>query len=167
METKVISNDVMFAEVKKFISEGSSVEIRVKGNSMNPFLASGRDTIVLSPVIMEDLVPGAFVLGRDSFGRWVAHRIVKVAEDYVILNGDGNFIKATERVEKSDILAQVTGFVRKGRRCSTDGFSWKAYSAYWKVAGALHIGSWSLRRVHLGIWRRLNSSYILKPTANK
>lgn len=167
METKVISNDVMFAEVGKLIAEGRSVEIRVKGNSMNPFMVSGRDTIVLSPFAEDDLVPGAFVLGRDSYGRWVAHRIVEVADTYVLMNGDGNFQTTVEKVAKADVLAIVTGYVRNGKRGSMDGFAWKAYSAYWKIAGALRVGSWSLRRVHLGIWRRLHPSYILKNNCNQ
>jgi len=161
METKVISNDIMFAEVARLISEGRSVEIRVKGNSMNPFLASGRDCIVLSPFIDKDLVPGAFVLGRDTYGRWVAHRLVSVASDHVIMNGDGNFITSTEKMMKTDVLAVVTEYVRDGKRGSTSGRRWKTYSFLWKLAGQIHVGKWSVRRVYLGFWRRLNRSLVI------
>lgn len=167
METKVISNDIMFAEVEKFIAEGRSVEIRVKGNSMNPFLASGRDSIVLSPCSREEIALGSFILGRDSYGRWVAHRVVKICPDHIVLNGDGNFPQALEKMAYSDVLGIVSGYVRKGRRGSTSGMGWKSYSAFWRFAGWLRVGNLSLRRIYLALWRRLNSSYVLKTTENK
>jgi len=162
METKVLDNDVIFPEISKMISEGRSVELRVKGNSMNPFFVSGRDSICLSPVRVEDLKPGMFILGRDSRRVWLAHRIVSVESDHVILNGDGNALDCFEQMPFDGIVAQVSAYVRKGRRGTMDGSAWKAYSTFWRMAGWARIGKWSVRRLVLAAWRRLHPSNVLK-----
>jgi len=159
MKTKLIANETLFTELGKFLTEGRTVELTVKGNSMNPFLMTGRDTIVLAQCSREQIVPGAFVLGKDSFGRWVAHRVTAVEGDVLTLNGDGNFIGSTEKMAVSDVAAIVVGYVRNGKRGTMDGRAWKSYSAFWRFAGKMRIGSWSLRRIILGVWRRLPFSW--------
>jgi hypothetical protein len=50
MPTKQIANDLFFASAEEFLREGRSVELRVKGFSMRPFVRNERDVVVLSPI---------------------------------------------------------------------------------------------------------------------
>lgn len=161
MDTLTISNELMMAEIRKAIAEGKYVQLRCKGNSMNPFLVSGRDSLLLYPFTDEDIVPGAVILGKDVSGRYLVHRIVGVKDDYVILNGDGNFQRSYEKVMKSEILAAVKAVVRKDKQVSFDSRKWRLYSAFWRFAAKLRIGNISLRRVCLSIWRRTHPGLIL------
>ena len=45
-KTRVISNEDYFAEVQRNLREGKEVRIRIKGNSMLPFIKDG-DTVLL------------------------------------------------------------------------------------------------------------------------
>jgi len=161
METRIIDNETMMETVRQFILEGRTVEIRCKGNSMNPFIVSGRDTIMLRPFNASELVPGAVILGRDRYKRYIIHRVAERHEDHVILNGDGNLVTMTERIALDDVIALADSFVVNGRRVSVESRRWRTYSFLWKLLSKPAVGSWSARRIYLGIWRRLHPSYIL------
>ena len=45
-QKKIIPNEVLLPEVARLISEGHTVTLTVRGNSMNPFLVDRRDRIV-------------------------------------------------------------------------------------------------------------------------
>lgn len=151
----------MMETVRQFIMEGRSVEIRCKGNSMNPFIVSGRDSICLRPFDTSELVPGAVILGRDVHKRYIVHRIAEVRDGYVLLNGDGNGVRTRERINDDDVIAVADGFIVKGEKVSTESRRWKAYSRVWNIMSRISVGNWSLRRIYLGFWRRLHPGYIL------
>ena len=62
---RIIPNEVLLPEVARLISEGHTVTLTVRGNSMNPFLVDRRDRIILGPFTDDDLQPGVAVLARD------------------------------------------------------------------------------------------------------
>jgi len=66
---RIIPNEVLLPEVARLISEGHTVTLTVRGNSMNPFLVDRRDRIILGPFTDDDLQPGVAVLARDTNGR--------------------------------------------------------------------------------------------------
>lgn len=49
---RIIPNEVLLPEVARLISEGHTVTLTVRGNSMNPFLVDRRDRIVLGPLLI-------------------------------------------------------------------------------------------------------------------
>ena len=49
---RIIPNEVLLPEVARLISEGHTVTLTVRGNSMNPFLVDRRDRIILGPLPM-------------------------------------------------------------------------------------------------------------------
>ena len=55
--TKTIVKDktTMMEEIRTLISEGKTVSLTVKGNSMNPFIVHLRDQIILGPWKDEDI----------------------------------------------------------------------------------------------------------------
>ena len=143
----VIGKAVMMEEIRGMVSEGMSVTITVKGNSMNPFIVDGRDQITLGPFEESELRRGCVALVRDVRGEYLVHRIISREGDTVILLGDGN-LRATEKALVSEVIAVVRSIERKGRNISTDSFIWRAYSWIWMALKPV-------RKWPLGLWRRL------------
>mgnify|MGYP003463287389 FL=1 len=143
----VIEKAVMMEEIRGMVSEGMSVTISVKGNSMNPFIVDGRDQITLGPFKEGELRRGCVALVRDVRGEYLVHRIISREGDTVILLGDGNLCM-TEKALVSEVIAIVRSIERKGRNISTDSFIWRAYSWIWMALKPV-------RKWPLGLWRRL------------
>ena len=121
----------MMEEIRALISEGKTVKLTVKGNSMNPFLVSMRDQMTLGPWKDEDII----------------HRIIKRDEKTVTLLGDGN-IGFTETATFDNIIGIMYSVTRKGREWASDSFLWRFYSWSWMLLTPV-------RRWLLGLWRRL------------
>ena len=150
METKIrrktVRTELLMGEVERLIGEGMRVTIGVKGNSMRPFLADGRDSITLRPFDPAELRPGMVVLARESeTGRYLIHRIVRRRGDRLLLQGDGNAVQQ-ERAEVGGVVAVACAFGRKGRDYAADGRAWRLYSACWTRIAALRRFLVRLRR---------------------
>lgn len=143
----VIEKAVMMEEIRGMVSEGMSVTISVKGNSMNPFIVDSRDQITLGPFEESELRRGCVALVRDVRGEYLVHRIISREGDIVILLGDGNLCM-TEKALVSEVIAIVRSIERKGRSISTDSFIWRAYSWIWMALKPV-------RKWPLGLWRKL------------
>lgn len=144
---KSIPNEILLPEVARFIEEGHTVTIVVRGNSMNPFLVDRRDRIVLGGFTADDLHPGAAVLARDLTERIVFHRIIHRNGHTLILQGDGNLAQ-TEETSIDQVMGLMTAAIRKDKRYPADGKAWRYYSYWWlKLTPA--------RRWLLAILRRL------------
>ncbi|WP_159730162.1 S24 family peptidase [Sphingobacterium sp. 18053] len=101
-KTRVISNEDYFAEVQRILREGKEVRIRVKGNSMRPFIRDG-DTVLLRAYQGQSLALGSNILAKDK-GKFVFHRFIGKKNDLYILAGDGNLV-LREYVGATDIIA--------------------------------------------------------------
>jgi len=101
-KTRVISNEDYFAEVQRILREGKEVRIRVKGNSMLPFIKDG-DTVLLRAYQGQSLALGSNILAKDK-DKFVFHRFVGKKNNQYILAGDGNLV-LREYVEATDIIA--------------------------------------------------------------
>jgi len=137
----------MMEEIRKLISEGRTVSLTVKGNSMNPFLVSMRDKITLGPWRETDIKKGCVALVKDTRGNYVIHRIIRKDGDTVTLLGDGN-IGMTETAATSDIIGIMYSMTRKGKEWSSQDMIWRLYSWTWMLLTPV-------RRLPLGIWRRI------------
>ena len=144
-----LPNDIFLKDVRELLSEGHTVTLRVRGNSMRPFLEDRRDSIVLTTVTHINI--GDAVLAEIAPGRYVFHRIIAIDGENVTLMGDGN-VNGTEHCTKADIKANALAVVRKGKTYSTDGKRWKRYSALW-------VRLRPLRRWLLAIHRRLPKNW--------
>lgn len=118
-----------------YLSQGKTVRIPLKGNSMRPFLEGEVDSAILTlphrPIIGE---PVLVLLDGE---RWVLHRIIMINGDKVTMLGDGNY--SPEYCSISDIKASVVGFYRKGRNNPDllTGRKWRYYSRLWMAARPL------------------------------
>lgn len=141
-----IPNEKLIPAVAEDVRAGSTVTLRLFGNSMLPFLHDGRDKALLAAPRTPRV--GEPVLAEIAPHRYVLHRVVEVDGDRLTLLGDGNL--SVEQCRKSDIIASVIGFYRKGRArldC-IDGTKWRIYSAVWMSLRPV-------RRFLLAIYRRL------------
>lgn len=137
----------MMEEIRALISEGKTVKLTVKGNSMNPFLVSMRDQMTLGPWKDEDLKKGCVALVKDSRGSYLIHRIIKRDEKTVTLLGDGN-IGFTETATFDNVIGIMYSVTRKGREWASDSLMWRFYSWAWMLLTPV-------RRWPLGLWRKL------------
>ena len=117
-KTIVKDKAVMMEEIRLLISEGKTVSLTVKGNSMNPFFVHLRDQITLGPWKKEDIKKGTVALVKDIKGNYIIHRIIKVEGENVILIGDGN-IGLSEIASFENIIGIMYGITRKGRTYSS------------------------------------------------
>lgn len=145
--TKLIDKAVMMEEIRKMISEGKTVTITLKGNSMNPFIVHLRDQMTLGPWKDEDIRKGTVALVRDIYGNHLIHRIIKREGNKVTLLGDGN-IGITETATMDNVIGIMYAITRKGRTYTPKSLSWRIYSAIWAILTPV-------RRYPLGLWRRI------------
>ncbi|UQA75576.1 S24/S26 family peptidase [Sphingobacterium siyangense] len=101
-EIRVISNEDYFAEVQRILREGKEVRIRVKGNSMRPFIQDG-DTVLLRAYSGPPLPLGSNILAKEN-DKFVFHRFVGKKNGQYILAGDGNLV-LREYIAETDIIA--------------------------------------------------------------
>ena len=147
--TKTIIKDkgIMMEEIRTLVSEGKTVTLTVKGNSMNPFIVHLRDRMTLGPWKDEDIRKGTVALVKDTRGNYVIHRIIRREEDSVTLLGDGN-VGFTETATLDNIIGIMHNIDRKGRIWTSESAMWRLYSWFWMTLTPL-------RRYPLALWRKL------------
>lgn len=137
----------MMEEIRTLISEGKSVTLTVKGNSMNPFIVHMRDRMTLGPWKDEDIKKGTVALVKDIRGNYLIHRIIKKDGHTVTLLGDGN-VGFTETATTDNIIGIMHSIERKNRTWTSESMIWRIYSWVWMALTPL-------RRYPLAIWRKL------------
>lgn len=147
MGTIVKDKGIMMEEIRKLISEGRTVSLTVKGNSMNPLIVHLRDQMTLGPWKDEDIKKGCVALVKDTKGNYLIHRIIKRDKDTVTLIGDGN-VGLYETALLSNIIGTMHSITRKGKVWKADSRKWRLYSWLWMLL-------LPVRRWPLGLWRRL------------
>jgi hypothetical protein len=108
---KVVPNEILLDEVKDLINEGHPVIIKVRGNSMLPFIIGDKDSVRL--IYKASYKVGDIVLAEVSKGHYVLHRIFSMFGNRVTLMGDGN-INIYEHCKISDIVAGVDVIYHNG-----------------------------------------------------
>lgn len=146
----IIPNEVFFSLIMKEINAGNSVKIPSKGNSMLPFIRPEKDIIELSPVNENSIRKGNIVLAKTKETGYVVHRIEKVEPGNITLRGDGN-LTVLETCSIDSIYAEVTCIHRNGKTVSKTSFLWKFAKNLWFTSPFL-------RRIFLGINRRIKKS---------
>lgn len=149
------ANTLYVASVKALIDEDRTVEIPVRGWSMRVFVEHERDKAILAPCQRETLRRGDVVLADAGGETYVLHRIIAIDGDNLTLMGDGN-IAGTESCSRKDVVAIVTGFIRKGRHKPDmlTSRKWRIYSAIW-------VPCLPIRRYLLLAWRVLKRLHIV------
>ena len=123
-------NDTVRVEgaIEEELKRHGSIASRVRGNSMSPFFRHERDAVFLKKCDKE-LKKYDVVLYKNSDGRYVLHRIVKIKDNTLVIRGDNTYIK--EYVEKDEVLAILDTFTRKGKHGGVNDFGYRLYSRLW------------------------------------
>ena len=116
MTNITINNQSFFEGLEDLIAQGKSVQFRLKGRSMQPFILDGCK-ITVAPIKFEDATMGDVVLARWRTG-WILHRVLFKNKNYLFLVGDGNLAQI-EKVNKDDLIAILTTYEGK------DGIAYK------------------------------------------
>ncbi|MBQ6569247.1 MAG: S24/S26 family peptidase [Clostridia bacterium] len=129
MNSRIVDNSVFLPILKGIIEEGNDVSLTVSGGSMVPFVVSGRDTVVLSP-INGDLKKGDVAFFQRNNGQYVLHRIYKVKPDGFYFLGDSQtFVEGP--IERNQIFALCTSVCRKGKWKKPGSFYWFFFKHIW------------------------------------
>ena len=150
MRQLTISNEVFFSHIMEEIRIGNSIRIPSKGGSMLPFIRPSKDEIELSPIKDDSVKKGNIVLAKTKNNEYVIHRIEKIESNEIILRGDGN-LTVRETCDINSIFAEVTGIYRGGKTIGKT-------SLIWKFARDVWFSSPLMRRVYLGVYRRVKKS---------
>ena len=147
MESLIVPNELFFEHLLQEIEAHRKVMIPTKGNSMLPLIRPQSDRIELSALNEGSVKKGNIVLARTRTGLYVVHRIEKVEEGVITLRGDGN-PKVREECDREHVVAEVTAVYRKGRRVGKGSLEWRLAEKWW-------FSSPLMRRIFLGIYRRI------------
>lgn len=145
MKTIQFPNEKFFPDILEWFEKTKTISINLKGNSMRPFLESGRDVGIISKP--EALKKGDVVLAEIEKGHYVLHRVDQVRlngrevrdacsdpEADVILRGDGN-ARGTENCKIKDVRALCVKVKRNGKEYDLKtSLTWKVYSWIWTRA---------------------------------
>jgi hypothetical protein len=131
-------------EVRDLINEGHPVIIKVRGNSMLPFIIGDKDSVRL--IYKASYKVGDIVLAEVSKGHYVLHRIFSMSGNNVTLMGDGN-VNIYEHCKIKDIVAGVDVIFHNGIEKSPYRKITKTQVQLWKK---MH----PIRRWLLAVYRR-------------
>lgn len=159
MEKMVISNDILFEEVRRVLREGRNAQIPVKGVSMLPLIKGERDTVVLEP-----LSPGSLSEGRKPKAgdivlfhinnRYILHRILFIKDGIATIQGDG-VPKSQERCPVGQIYGRVISIQkRNGREVDPNTPTMQFLARLWHRL--------PMKRYILAIYRRLPWNWWIK-----
>lgn len=128
MRKLTVANEELLPEVVKLLSEGNSVTIKAKGNSMLPFIVGDRDSVVLQK--KDTYAIGDIVLAEIAPKLFVLHRIIKIEADKIILMGDGN-LSGTEECRKENIHGRATSVIHNGKQVDCNSRSQQRKVRIW------------------------------------
>lgn len=127
-QVKILNNDVFFAEVERLLKADKQVKIPVKGGSMEPFLKTG-DEVLLVPynknkVKLRDIVLGVYK------GKHMLHRVHAISHEGIRMMGDGN-IQQIEDVVHDKVIGIVVGASRDGRDLNINSKTFYILATIW------------------------------------
>lgn len=127
------------------LENGGTARLAVTGYSMMPMLINHRDFVSLAAP-EGPLKKGDIVLYLRADGRYVLHRIIDLTGTEYTCCGDNQAER--EAVRQEQILAVVTGFVRKGKYHAVDEIGYQLYTGLW-------VGGFRLRSPYIRLRRWL------------
>lgn len=123
--SKKLGDDGLVKIILYKLSCGEKVALTVTGNSMLPFLADGRDKVVLQKI---EKLPkkGDIVFYRRKNGAYVLHRVVKRRGELFYFSGDAQ-LRVEGPVGKGQLLAVCKEVERDGKTIKSNSISWLSY----------------------------------------
>lgn len=127
-----------------FLNAGQRMRFKARGNSMRPFILDG-DLVEVQPIETHKPNRGDVVLCRLHDGRLVVHRVIQVAQDYVLIQGDA-LPYPDGRIPYTQVLGKVDTVFRRNKQIQMNT-PWKKFLVgFWLVLTPLR--SILLRGIH-------------------
>lgn len=144
MQTMRVPMEQLVTLLRLQMADGGRGQLTVVGTSMQPLFKSDRDRVFLE---LPKTLPqkGDIILYRRNNGRYVLHRIVAAKENAYFCCGDNQWKK--EYVQQDQVIAVVTGFVRKDKEYTLREKGYKLYVAFWVASRPLRRPAFALRRL--------------------
>lgn len=113
------------------LNGGHKIRFRAHGESMRPFILDG-DIVEVQPIEMVKPNRGDVVLCRLGDGRLVVHRVVQVAPDNVLIQGDA-LPYPDGRIPYTHVLGRVSTIFRQNDQVQMNTPSMKILVSLWLV----------------------------------
>lgn len=132
---KKVDTEAYLSVLKEMIQEGNDVSLVITGGSMLPFLAHGRDKILVSP-IRGSLKQGDMAFFQRDTGQYVMHRIHRICpgpgegEERYFFVGDAQTI-VEGPIGREQIFGVITAVQRKGKWLRAGDFWWEFFRTVW------------------------------------
>ena len=131
MNIRIVENDVYLPVLKELITEGHSVRLNVRGQSMMPFLFDARDSVIIE-TITGQLKKGDIVIFQRKNGAYIMHRIYKADSDNKQYYLVGDAQKELEGpIDEQQIFGIVNKACRKGKWIDRKSPVWWFYDKVW------------------------------------
>lgn len=150
---KVVAMDDIVPLIKEKIEEGGMATFTPKGNSMLPMLRNNRDTVTLAKPSFP-LKKYELPLFVRKNGQYVLHRVVGTSQGKYVMRGDNQFVNEYG-IEEEQIIGIVTSFTRKGKKYSSDTFSYQIYCRVWVASVRIRYYYRRVRRFAGRVKRRI------------
>ena len=149
-----IPNQLFFAEVQAQIRQGKKVKIRVRGNSMLPFIRNNDETLLIPPTPEKIRIGTPVVAQTDELGI-VLHRIHRIEGSRITLLGDGN-VNQFEHTSPERIIAVVSHYYRGKHTLRTDSLGMRIVGRLWMAAHPWRRKvltlAWRIKRSFATLW---------------
>ena len=135
MPERGVESDEFEALAVDILSAEHSLRFRARGRSMRPFIQNN-DIIEVEGAVPGRLKRGDVVLCRLGNGRLVVHRIVRLGEQAVLVQGDARAMP-DGWTPFTQVLGRVTALDRAGRRLRLDSAWLSAAGRVWAILALL------------------------------
>ena len=125
-----VDTEALMEHYRALLETVDTLPLEITGSSMTPFLAPGRDSVMLAKPAAP-LRPGDIVLYRRDSGAYVLHRIIRLERGGTLtLAGDAQ--STLERGIRADqVFAIVRSATRKGKCQKRGCFWWDFFAHVW------------------------------------
>ena len=128
---KILNPDELMPGYVELLRSGAELPLTISGGSMLPFLAPGRDSVLLRGIDRE-LRRGDIVFYRRANGRYILHRLYRIEGDKLWFVGD-----AQDEIEgplsRDCAFAYVVSAKRKNKIQKRGCFWWDFFEKTWLV----------------------------------
>ncbi len=149
-----IPNQLFFAEVQAQIRQGKKVKIRVRGNSMLPFIRNNDEALLIPPT-PDKIRKGTPVVAQTDELGIVLHRIHRIEGSRITLLGDGN-VNQFEHTSPERIIAVVSHYYRGKHTLRTDSLGMRIVGRLWMAAHPWRRKvltlAWRIKRSFATLW---------------
>ena len=129
--TRFWESDVLLEAYRQLLSDEriDALPLVISGDSMSPFLIHNRDTVYLSR-LTAPIKRGQMILYRRTNGQYVLHRVYRTQKDSITMVGDAQ-TALEPGIRPDQVMAVVTGAVRKGKKLAPGCFLWEFFEKVW------------------------------------